>query len=177
LGSFPSSFTTDASFCRQTPTLRAGSLPAAQHLLHEHGSDAGQGGLCKGAAQEASGAARFPASGGSAQEVAQQARLLMNLTGNIRKPVQISEALASMWGETGRVKPSTLRPTRQQLAELFPIFLGEASKRITGCLRIFRGRRPVGHFPITVQDFLVFIAFRGGPSSNRLRKSLNPSRV
>ena len=33
-------------------------LSSAQHLFHEHGSNTGQSGLCKGAAQHASGAAR-----------------------------------------------------------------------------------------------------------------------
>jgi hypothetical protein len=88
----------------------------------------------------------------------------MNLTGNIRKPVHISEPLALSRGKPGKVKPLTSRLTRQQLAELFSICLGEVSKGITGCLLIIRWRYLVGHFSVTVQNFSVTIAFpREGP--------------
>jgi hypothetical protein len=86
----------------------------------------------------------------------------MNLTGNIRKLVHISKALALSRGKPGKVKPLTSRLTRQQLTELFPICLGEVPIGITGCLLIIRRRYLVGHFSVTVQDFPVTIAFRGG---------------
>jgi hypothetical protein len=59
-------------------------LPAAQEFFHEHGGNTGQSRFCKGAAEDASGATRFPVSSESTQEVAQQAWLLMKLTGDIR---------------------------------------------------------------------------------------------
>ena len=37
-------------------------LSSAQHLFHEHGSNTSQSGLCKGAAEDTSGAARPPIS-------------------------------------------------------------------------------------------------------------------
>ncbi len=105
--------------------------------------------------------ASFPVPGESTQNVAQQPGLLMKLTGEIRKPVQISKTLSLTWGEPGKVKPLCLCLTRQHPAEFLSICLGEVSKGITGCLLIIRGRHLVGHFSVTVQDFLVIIAFRG----------------
>jgi hypothetical protein len=94
----------------------------------------------------------------------------MNLTGNIRKPVRISEALALSRGKSGKVNPLASRLTRQQLTELFPICLGEVSIGITGCLLIIRKRYLVGHFSVTVQNFPVTVAFRGGTILESIKK-------
>ena len=91
-------------------------LPAAQRPFHEHGGNTGQSGLGNRTAEDTSGTATAPAPAESAQEVTQQARLLMNLARHIRKPVHIPKALPLTWGEPGKVGPPVPGLTRQHPA-------------------------------------------------------------
>jgi hypothetical protein len=95
------------------------------------------------------------------QKVAHEARLLMELTSQIRKPIQIPETLPLTRCEPGEVEPLASCLTRQQLAELFPVFRREAGERITRCLLVIRGTDFMGHLSVSVQDLLVRVALTG----------------
>ena len=98
----------------------------------------------------------------------------MDLTGDVRKPVQIAKILIPARGNRGKVNPFTLCPACQHAAELLPIGLREPTKGIPCRLPVVRRRYIVGHLSVTVQHFPVLIAFRGRPLLETFQEILEP---